>query len=393
MFAQDFDAASFVKGFDHNLVNSHDIRVAVRQAKKYVLDVNASRQLCDLAHPRHWRADMKGLRQMARSPHSKIWIEFDNRARRGRLLEILTEDRKLLEKLKAERSHDYVMANVDEINMAGIEEVVPKLAWLVECHEKQPSTHRATLIMGTLLEGGIRPYFSEEERKRLRPIQVMPFAWQWDTEDQESPWGYSVMASFSSEDAKRGDFSDMIVRHDVAEISTGIINNHDKFVSITRGYGKPTKVGKFYKELATEFSGELRYIMAFVASLSASKVVGLSNVTMASHRHASGRTLPAHEVTEVRITLPKTRKLARYIAHHGCTGIKKREHDVERYWRTYTHGTGPFCATKADHLWEQGAVPDRQYCTKCTAWRTWTVEHKRGDKAIGRIEHIKRVTA
>lgn len=384
MFARDFDAATFRKGFDRNLENGAvHIRLAVRQAKKYVLDVNASKQLSDLGDPKHWD-DMIGLRRMARSPYEKIWVEFDNRARRGRLIEI--NNLHALPK--------FVPSN----------EVIPRMAWLIERHPDQPSSHRATMILNISDDSFDIALNSMEAKSDLKfkhklegltAIQPMPMSFAWDTDDLPNKYGKSMIASANSASVRAGDNSSIVIRADIPEILSGRVGNNDEFIGVTKGYGRPAHVGSFYRGLATEFAGELRYIMAFVAALSVSQLVDTNNQSIQpSQRHASGQTMPSYTFTEVRITVPKKRRLAKYIAQHepGASGIKMRHHDVADHWRVYEHGAGPFCTE--GHLWEPGAVDTKQHCKNCTAWRTRVhLPEGRGDPTLGRIDHSFRVTA
>lgn len=364
MFAQEFDAATFHKHFGHTLANAHEVRMAVRQAKKYVLDYNASRQISDLGNPIHWAKDPAQLRRMARSPHEKLWIEFNARARRERLLELVPN------------------SNISKPN-----EVFQRMAWLVEYHPEHPSVHRATLILDVAEPN----YFIDESPNIKRSkIEVLPFAWTWNTDDVlNHPWGISMLVSLRSEDIKRGKFDDFKVRLDVPELSLGMIGYEDDFIAVTRGFGRPDKVGKTYEAISGEFAGELRYIMAFLASLTSNKVVDRSNVRTAAPKYTASRVLPPYEFTEVRITVPRKRRLAGYLAQHGESGIKKRQHEVVGFWRLFEHGSGPFC--KEQHTWESSGVTNKQYCANCPAWRTWVMEHERGDPLLGRVEHIKRV--
>lgn len=366
MFAQDFDAATFRKGFDRNLENPFDVRMAVRQARKYLLDYNASRQIIDLGAPAKWE-DLTQLRQLARAPFKKIWVEFNNRARRERLIEVLETG-----------------------EMAPPRDVFPRMAWLIETHDKQPSAHRATLVIEVSPTDDDDPFTDEIDKKSVGP-HILPFSWWWDTEDSPTnPWGSSFMVSMNSEALARRDFSDIEPRFDITELALGKMGHKDSFVGLTKGYGQPRSTSKVYDKLAGEFAGELRYIMAFVAALTTTQIVEQSDVRTAPVKHSSGRTLPAFEYTEVKITVPKRRKLGPYIARHGHSGYRMREHAVSGFWRTYEHGEGPFCAGH-HHTWELGGVPNKQNCVKCAAWRTWVAEHRRGDKELGVLEHLNKV--
>lgn len=385
MFAHDFDVATFKKGFDKNLEGGPaPIRMAVRQAKKYSLDVNASKQISDLGSPRHWD-DMQGLRRMARLPCDKIWVEFDNKARRNRLIEI-----------NDIRALPMQVGNADE--------VVPQMAWLIERHPDQPSSHRVTVVMHISDFSFEKALMDEPDpffRKRLKglsQIQPLPIAFTWETDDLPNKYGQAVIASANSAKVRLGDRSDqaITIRADIPEILTGRVGNKDEFVGVTKGYGKNCHVGSFYKGLSAEFSGELRYVMAFVAALGTTQVINSnSQVVLPSQRQASGHSTPSYTFTEVRITVPRRRKLAKYIrdrAEAGMSGIKMRHHDVEDHWRTYEHGAGPFCTS--GHVFEAASVPDKENCKQCTAWRTRVrLPNGRGDKSLGRVEHSYRVTA
>jgi hypothetical protein len=329
-----------------------DIRAALTNARRFVLDDRMSSFLADLSQvpfqcpPLRRPEVLDVMRHGARLPHKTTWIEFNGRAFRDRLLMISQEAK-----------------DVWGRQLAPSSDVPSRWGWLLEEHPQVDSAvHMMEFTELDLPDGSF-------------DVMGLPFAWAWQTTDNPMPW---------NADANAGEFSHGIVGYRCPQI--GVIYDHPlkETERIKVQHADKPDQDFWVHHMVVEMGGVVRYAMALLATL--------NDVPILSHDVVQSRGFVArgryrkfldHRVLRLNIPLARdTRKLAKkYVAI-----ARRRAHQVRGHWRLYAKGEGPFCDPSV-HLWGATDETGHASCSRCSARRTWIAEHQRGDASLGLVTH------
>ena len=291
-------------------------------ARRFVLDDGASRFMADLAHASHTNQaedSIKALertRQLSRLPHQTTWIEYNARAFRERTLEAY--------------GNSVVFTESDGSTKRGsqtsLDQVIPGIGWLLKSYNDTVFT--------------VDTCFSWDEG-----AAVLPFVYGWSTEDTIPPWPDETSSSGTR----------------AAALGTGVSEYKSTSVTVFRApWCKLTD--KSVAMMRLEFSGELRFVWALLASINDISI-GVKNVTPAKGFIARGKYRKFVEHTVISVLIPKGRdpqKVARQVVELS----RHRAHIVRGHWRRdWRHESN----------------------------RIWIKEHQRGDASLGFVLHDYKV--
>ena len=325
----------------------------IAQARKFVLDTDASRFLSDLAHASYMgsqRSSLKAIeqtRQLARSPHTTTWIEYDARAFRDRTMEAYSEVRHVVAKRVLPFSGLGKLYLTEDKAATGVD-VVPTIGWLVIETPFEESCVSFTMFTFAGFPDG---------------VLLLPFMFGWTTDDS-IPFKEGAV-----------DFQGISVSH----VATGLKGYNVPQVVIGRTPGITCSPENEAKLLA-EFIGELRFLWALLAAIN-DVPIGLKHVRPAKGFYARGRYRHYFEHSVISILLPKGRD-PRVVARHIVALSRRRAHLVRGHWRRdWTHPGEVLCAH------EFYADKNQAICLKCGMEKSWVKEHQRGDASLGMVVH------
>jgi hypothetical protein len=301
-----------------------EIGPRIAAARRFVLDKEASRFLSDLAHAsfvgggKETIEHLNMARQLARLPHQNTWIEYDARAFRTRTMETFPD-------MRYTESNNFGAGP-----SAPIDEVVPRLGWLMETHPQLETAFQLTLVA----DGGSSLIFT------------MPYYYGWTTDDTIPPWPSSMNTSnpeaYSDSGAATG-----VWAFNVPQVVCS-------WAPWARQYSSETCM-----KLIKENLGELRFAWALLAAIN-DVPISLRHVEESKNSYfAKGkyRNFLSHSI--ISINIPKDRdpiKMARRVIEL----CRKRAHQVRGHWRRDWRHEGN---------------------------RIWVKEHQRGDAALGFVTH------
>src|SRR5215472_7523312 len=136
-------------------------RSSLQEARRFVLDANASAFMCDLwfsfVHKKPWEIVFRcweQARHLARLPHATTWIEYDRYAFGERLSNLLGQK-----------------FNPNSPRRPNESEVPKKIGWLMQQHPQQETAFH------------LQSFAQVEGRSQM---QIFGFAWTSD--DSSTPW-------------------------------------------------------------------------------------------------------------------------------------------------------------------------------------------------------------
>jgi len=323
------------------------------EAKKFVLNKEASAFLADLSHAAYEpgikleskNACLDRARVLSRLPHAMTWIEYDSKEFRRRTLE----------------AYNDMVGSVEGTGLCHQDEVAPAIGWLMKPMQSGGSTFMAVTVVDIVDE-----------------ITVLPYGICWSTDDTvlRHDAGGGVIQDRVMTKGKPESLRDV---HD-SELATGIIGYKSQHVLMEFDRDR---VGKDeIRELAREFVGELRFIWALLSTIN-DIPIGFSRIVPTKGYVARGSYRHFVEHTVVNINLPKGRE-PRVVAKHAVEMSRRRAHQVRGHWRRdWRHPLSPLCA----HAFDGDMA-----CTVCGGRRIWIAEHERGDPALGYVTHDYSVT-
>jgi len=315
----------------------------IAEARKFVLDTEASSFLADLAHAAYTpltTAESKyqmldRARVLSRLPHDNTWVEYDSRAFRARTLDMYGD----------------CVGSIEGTGLCHQNEVVPRIGWLLQPLAMMVERARAVLTEGERIPSGSQVFGVRTFAELPPPIEYvgMPYFMLWAADDTE-------FLNWKSLDTSRADF---VADSDIA---TGI-----------RGYNSPHVQMYLEKEyrtqnaalkMAAEFCGEIRFIWAFLSTLNDIPVTRKVITPGKGFYTPAGRYKKFVEHERISINLAGVDdpvKLARKVVE----AVRRRAHQVRGHWRK--------------HHWKPGE-------------RIWIPEHQRGDASLGFVLHDYSVT-
>jgi hypothetical protein len=358
-----------------------DIRESVQQAHRFILDEPMSELLASLATVPYEMAKgsekqvevLTSQRRSSRLPYPKMFVQFDGKAfRRG--LQAIAGDKR----------------DVWGQQLADPEEVIDPVGWLIEeCRNEQDVLN--PIIMLT--------EFFENEKE----VITLPFSWLYATDELDL---MSISAQPEMAGRKR---MNLDVDTRAAQFAHGLTGHVDPSIGIvyTNLGGKagiPPDQRVTVKEegkganwnthmLVAEMGGVIRYAFAFLSTLN-EVPVSYERARPTAHYIANGKRRAAVDVQHVRLVLPNRtinyRSFAKSIYHEIA---KRKNHPVRGHWRLYCSTPSKSCNDGAQHQWGPTDATGHADCLRCDASRTWIKDHRRGDEALGRVDHTYSVGA
>jgi hypothetical protein len=312
-----------------------DMRAALQDARRFVLDDNMSTFLGELATAAFVRSGrqmaqrmVETLRVSARIPHRTTWFEYNLRKTQGRTSELLGRHSDPWELPKREGVLLWQHPTMD-----GAFQMITFLDtegdWVIDRH-------------------GYRKY-------------TFPVATGWTTTEQCSPWP-SLFHNKSKTDS---------------EIASGVAGYKTDTVTYCQSslLTVPPQ-SEALKDLINEWSGLLRRIWALLATLNDIPALR-TEVKQAKGFVARGRYRKFLEHTTITLNVPQ--KTYRKLARSLIAAAHRRAHQVRGHWRLDWRNPGNRIC---QHQW----LAD-QVCSRCHAHRLWISEHQRGDASIGFVTH------
>jgi len=124
-----------------------------------------------------------------------------------------------------------------------------------------------------------------------------------------------------------------------------------------------------------EFSGILRHLMVFLATLNDSPV-RYEEVRTAKGFLGRGRIRQFVSASVVHLQIPGKLSIKRLAAK--VIGIVRRKgHPVRGHWRVYAKAGARTCANRTVHEWTP-TIEGRANCSRCEAKRTWIADYETG---------------
>lgn len=308
----------------HNKLIPKRLGKLVAQARKFVLDTEASRFLSDLAHAsyigkRDGSKDIiEQVRQLARIPHSITWIEYDHRAFRYRTEEAYPS----VQHYETERTEKGLVAKPSD-SKAVPDDISKQIGWLLE-------EFGETLFVVT--------FFAEGSDGS---VVTMPHSIAWTTDSSVPPIQHSTITAGASDSY----LATGIHGYDIPNVVIGTVPEINLGRDITT-------------RMVVEMLGELRFVWALLAAIN-DIPIGLKHVSPTKGFVARGRYRKFVEHSVISILIPKGRdpqKIARKVVELS----RRRAHMVRGHWRRdYRHEGN----------------------------RIWVKEHQRGDASLGFVTH------
>jgi hypothetical protein len=312
------------KGWNSN----SEMRAALRDARRFVLDDRMSSFLADLAtaafviEPGRPLADTKRshmlieqMRTSARLPHKSTWIEYNMFAE-------LNRNAQLLGRPPRRKG-----------------ECPDKEGWLLRQHPAIETAFSAHLFS-----------FCYEPDPEGYDLYTFPVAYTWTTDDSPLPW-FQVLPDMTSDDGQS--FSP-------SAICTGFPNYVSPHVNVTvMPPGRLENVpAEAVGEIIAEWSGTMRRIWALLATINDIPTTHRStSISKGFVARGSYHKFLEHKV--ITLNVPDTRDM-RKLARSIVAVVRRRAHQVRGHWRKdYRHPGG----------------------------RLWVHEHVRGDASLGFVTH------
>jgi hypothetical protein len=346
------------------------IRQAVIEARRFILDEPMSQLLAALASVPYDRVDSKekkievltSERRSSRLPYPKIFVQFDGKAFRRGLQAIAGDKKDLWGK-----------------ELADPEDVIDPVGWLIEQIDN--------LVVLT-------EFFEIDNA-----VATVPFSWMWTTRDatanafevcNEKDLANNSGALYSDFDCKAAQLATGMVGHIDPSIAIAYTNRGGKAAIPARDRVTVKQEGQsdFYTHaLVGEMGGVVRYAFAFLSTLN-EVPVRYERARPTAHYLSNGKRRTAVDVHHVRLILPNRtinyRQMARGIYHDIA---HKKNHPVRGHWRMFCDSPSKMCISEQEHVWGQADATGHADCIYCTASRTWIKDHRRGDEALGRVDH------
>lgn len=334
----------------------HPLRVALENARRFVLDESMSAFMADLgwaafkAKPELTLSTMDSIRRLARAPFPVTWIEWD-------------------EPSLAKRARTEYQSSMRE-------DMVPrKSGWLIFRHPQIETAHMA------LSFGFGNAVFNEDvgmilNNAKENTIGLCPFGIMWNTEGDVLPW--------QIHDVKLTSMSTI----PISGLLAGLCGYHAPVAicDASTYFNIRTHSPQELEALFREQFGMVRYIFALLASINDVPVVQTEARTSKGFV-AQGRYRKFLDTTGIKITLPVKRY--KVLARRTVIALRRRAHEVRGHWREdWRHPLSASCAHSFIRLPDQGKLE----CSHCKGRRTWITDHIRGDLSLGFVSHNYTVT-
>lgn len=331
------------------------LRTDLLGASRFVVDASMSAFMADLSTvplesvaPVRRPDIFESLRRSARLPHPKTWIEVDARAFRVRLLALKGPGTDT-SGMRFEEAKDLYGKT-----LVGADDVPTHYGWLLQQHPKVDS---AVMLQEFIFAPNLPP-------------MALPHRHVWNTDDTPLPWasdkygavlGHGLLGHYS--EYMGVVYPDPIPEHRQVRIQGG----EEDFIA---------------DSILVEFAGVTRYVLSFLATLNQAPITK-TVVGPQGGFVARGKYRKYLEHTVVSLKLPARAK-PHVLARRLVAEARRRAHPVRGHWRLYQRGPGALCLP-GGHLWGPGEK--HAPCLQCSAWRTWILEHQRGNDRAGFVTH------
>jgi hypothetical protein len=322
----------------------------VAEARKFVLDKEASSFLADLSHaafdvtiPNEMKIrHLDQARVLSRLPHSKTWIEYDSKEFRRRTLEAYTG-----------------MVNSSEGGgLCHQDEVVPRIGWYLE----KISDNVFTCLTAVEFEAGV--------------CDMMPYIIAWAVDDSNILESKLRTKGMTLDESREYDSS----------ICTGVQSYRSKSVVIEFDE-RFVKSKETAFKLASEFTGEIRFIWALLSTINDIPIGRKKIIQDRGFITPAGRYKRFTDYEMISISLPKGRA-PQSVARGAVEMSRRRAHHVREHWRRdFRNPLHPLC----EHIYEteeNGSI----HCTLCQGRKILVEENQRGDASLGFVLHDYAVT-
>lgn len=337
-----------------------EVRRAITTARRFRLDDRMSAFMADLSTV-PFRVDnirrpavLDSLRNGAKLPFERMWIEFSGRAFRERLLQI-------------------ALSNEDPWGKPlGPKEDVPVTwGWLLERHPRLDTVITLTEFVDL-----------SNERDDALVVSMTPFVVCWNTVNLPLP--------YNDANTRWGNFMHGITGYHCPYTAVRWVAqrplDEKRLVDVVEANGEKWKV----HPLIVEMGGLSRYAMALLSCLNDIPVIETQH-RMQRGFVARGQYRKYLDHSTITLNVPIKRNMS-LLARRLIAQAKRRMHDVRGHWRLYQKDRGVVCLPFLHEWLPDGEDGKRSHCSKCTAHRTWIHEHSRGDGLLGVNTHDYSVT-
>lgn len=331
------------------------VRHALERARRFVVDDQMSSFMADLSNESFIKAGepnplsnriADSIRVQARLPYDAIWVEYNLRAYQKRANEI----------------HRRPPLQPDECPW--------REGWLIQQH---PNIDTAYILHIWTQNAPDDPL----ERDGFS-MWTFPFAFAWCADDSPLPWRGTVSTPSHKTASPMITGIGGYFRDNVNCVQSPLINDPFRHEEILPAYS----------ELLTEWSGVVRRVWAFLATINDMPTT-YGTVRQTKGFLARGKIRKFLDHSTITLNIP-ARKDARVLARQLIAIAHRKRHPVRAHWREDWRYPP---AKQCKHLWEiMDDKADRIECSLCHGRETYIHKHERGDATLGFVTHSYHVT-